>query len=190
MGRDHSAIAIGRQQGGLLDDIYRRHWLELCHYLKKTFGAGPPEPEDVAQAAFARFASLDRPTEIQNPRAFLYATARNIVIDHKRAQGRHSAYARDVQREAATHSLDEISPERVLLEKQRLAIVRRTVLAMPARQRRVVVLHRLHNLTYSRIAADMGLSETTIRRLVADAVAQIDEALRRAAAVAGEDTGS
>lgn len=31
MGQDHNAIAMERQQGGLLNDIYRRHWAELCH---------------------------------------------------------------------------------------------------------------------------------------------------------------
>ena len=42
MGQDHSAIPMERQQGGLLNDIYRCRWAELCHQLEKTFGPGPP----------------------------------------------------------------------------------------------------------------------------------------------------
>ena len=52
-----------------LDVLYRRHWAELCGYIVKTFGYGPSEVEDLAQAAFVKFAALDDSAEIRNPRA-------------------------------------------------------------------------------------------------------------------------
>src|SRR5688572_3251372 len=83
-----SADGERRQQ---LSDLYRVHWKGLCGYVRAQFGPGPPEPEDVAQTAFIRFAAAD-PAHIENPRAFLYATARNLVIDHHRHAQRASAH--------------------------------------------------------------------------------------------------
>jgi DNA-directed RNA polymerase specialized sigma24 family protein len=68
-----------------LDRIYRQHWDEICRYVRRSFGAGPPDPEDVAQAAFARFAALDVEVQVANPRAFLFRTAHNIAIDARRS---------------------------------------------------------------------------------------------------------
>ncbi|MGE5502716.1 MAG: RNA polymerase sigma factor, partial [Ignavibacteriales bacterium] len=77
--------------------LYRRHWAELVGYARRTFGAGPPEPEDIVQATFARFAALPANTEVANPRAFLFRTAHNIGVDAQRSRIRAGAAASDPQ---------------------------------------------------------------------------------------------
>jgi len=69
---DHSTPALVRRENGM-DVLYARHWGELCHYIKKHFGAGPPDPEDVAQEAFVKFAAVNDREAIDNPRAYLFA---------------------------------------------------------------------------------------------------------------------
>lgn len=66
------------------EQAYRQYWSKLCKYVNTKFGPGPPDPEDVAQLAFTRYAALENPAEVKNPRAYLYSTARNIVFDHYR----------------------------------------------------------------------------------------------------------
>ena len=76
----------------LLGRLYDRHWGELVHYVVAKFGTGPPDPEDVVQTAFVRYAAAPNNGEIKNERAFLYKTVRNVVPDHKRrevTQGRY-----------------------------------------------------------------------------------------------------
>jgi RNA polymerase sigma factor (sigma-70 family) len=170
-------LATDRDQ---LDCLYRLHWAELCRHVRKVFGVGPPEPEDVVQGAFARFAALERPGDIINPRAFLYKCARNIVLDHRRREKVRDRFDDDavvLNFDADTASLDA---ERVLSGKQRLVIVEATIRAMEARQRRVLIMHAIHGQNYSEIARRMGLSPTRITQLFARAVQQCDQALRKA----------
>jgi hypothetical protein len=57
----------------------------LCSYLERTFGVGPPDPQDVAQQAFLRYASLNTEVDaITNARAYLKRSAYNIVVDEYR----------------------------------------------------------------------------------------------------------
>lgn len=74
-----SKVVLGAREYGVdskaFEQIYRQYWSELCNYVLKTFGAGPPDPEDVAQAAFAKFAALENTDNIENKRAYLYSTA-------------------------------------------------------------------------------------------------------------------
>src|SRR5687768_9311657 len=75
--------------------LYAEHWAELCAYLRRTFGPGPPEPEDVAQATFIRFAQLERHDAIENPRAFLQRMAHNIAVSELRKARTHDKYLAD-----------------------------------------------------------------------------------------------
>ncbi len=85
-----------RQQ---LSKLYRSHWQGLCQYVRHHFGAGPPEPEDVAQSAFARLARTEA-AQVENPPAFLYATARDLVVDHHRRERRAEAFERSSAQES------------------------------------------------------------------------------------------
>src|SRR3982751_272673 len=77
---DNHAPALVRRDNGM-EAVYARHWSELCHYIKKHYGAGPPDPEDVAQEAFMKFAAIDDRDAIDNPRAYLFRTAHNVLVD-------------------------------------------------------------------------------------------------------------
>lgn len=71
---------VGQAAGGgslLIEGLYRDHFKDLCRNIHKSFGGGPPEPEEVVQAAFTKFASLENPERIAEPRSFLFITARN-----------------------------------------------------------------------------------------------------------------
>jgi len=161
-----------------VDRAYRQYWSELCRYVRRAFGAGPPEPEEVAQGAFVRFAALDRPSDVANPRAFLYQCARNIVHDYRRREGVRVRLAND----PAVYDFDDAGAvadgERVLSAKERLAIVEATVRSMEARRRKVLIMHAIHGLNYTEIARRLKISPTRVTQLFAEAVAQCDAAVR------------
>ncbi len=56
---------------GRVAELYRQYWHELCAWLYAQFGAGPPEPEDVAQQTFVKFADLQGKCQIENPKALV-----------------------------------------------------------------------------------------------------------------------
>lgn len=157
--------------------LYQRHWPELCRYIRATFGSGPPDPQDVAQSAFARYMALDDHDIVDNPRAFLYTTARNIVLDfnrHLKHANRHSASA--AQNEY-TERVDECSPERITLARERTGMLVAAVQNLPQRQRQALLLNRLHGLSYGEIAARIGASKSDVSRQIARALEAVEAAL-------------
>ncbi|ATE63522.1 RNA polymerase sigma factor [Rhizorhabdus dicambivorans] len=175
--------AAAEPAANLLERAYRSYRAELCRYIERQFGPGPPEPEEVVQSAFARFAALEKPQEISNPRAFLYACSRNVVLDARR---------RDRVRDAALDDETIADPgdgpanmdiERVLLGREQLAIVEAVVRAMEAKRRKVFIMHVVHGLRYVEIAREMRLSEARIRQLMASALAECQHAIDRSAAI-------
>ncbi|KKK85213.1 hypothetical protein LCGC14_2775540, partial [marine sediment metagenome] len=68
-----------------IEDLYTSYWSELCKFLHSRYGSGPPEPEDIAQTAFVKFASLENNDRVENPRAFIYRTASNLIVDYHRS---------------------------------------------------------------------------------------------------------
>jgi RNA polymerase sigma-70 factor (ECF subfamily) len=182
-------LPMGDGRRALVEQIYRRHWAELCRYARRAFGAGPPEPEEVAQAAFARFAGLDRPDEVAHPRAFLYQCARNVVLDQRRRDAVRARADGEVQALSGCDGPVVLDAERVLSGKERLQIVEAAIRVMEAKRRRVLVMHAIHGLGYSEIARREGLSPTRVTQLVASAVAECERALRFAEGADSEGGG-
>ena len=170
---------IGGDARPTLDDLYRHYAGELRKAVRKSFGAGPPEPDDVVQAAFARYATLDDPAKVRNPRAFLYTTARNIVLDHKRGQRRTDAFIDEVLAEAG-QQVDKITPEDVLLHREQFDIMVAVMRRLPKKQRVVLTMSRLHGHSYGQIARVTGWSVSDIGRQLNAGLETIDDALRRA----------
>lgn len=144
--------------------LYRRHWVELVAYARRTFGAGPPEPEDIVQATFARFAALPANTEVANPRAFLYRTAHNIGVDAQRGRIRAGVAASDPQ--ISQSDGRDFSPEDVLVSRDELARLEAAIASLRPRQRTALLMHRLDGLSFAEIGRRMGVSPSGARKLV------------------------
>lgn len=170
-----ASAAVDRERRQQLSDLYLVHWKGLCGYVRAQFGPGPPEPEDVAQSAFIRFAAADA-AHIDNPRAFLYATARNLVIDHHRKERTAAAH------EQAVRSVDdqvyELSPENVLLQAERFRILAQALERMPLKRRRLVLLNRFEGLSYAQIGEQFGMSAENVRKHIERTLAECLRALR------------
>lgn len=152
-----------------LDGLYRAHRQELCLYIRRKFGAGPPEPEDVAQSAFARFAALENHREIPNPKAYLMLTARNLVIDARR-RGTTAAGAEQDLRQVHENDHDP-SAEDVLSSREELNRLAEIVAELKPKQRVAFLMNRLDGLSYAEIARRMKISESGARLLVNEALA-------------------
>lgn len=173
---------INLKRNRLLVDIYHTSWPRLCAYLRKTFGAGPPDPEDVAQTAFCKFAALEDPHAIKNPHAFLITTARNIVFDHyKKAKTRHTHLQNITDDLSAGHNaFDDLTPERVILGKEECNILRHTLKSMSEKRRELLILHRIHGMSYVELSQHTGLSQTTVKYHVAMAFSECLTAMKEA----------
>lgn len=163
-----------------LRDLYRRHQEELRNYIRSRFGGGAFDPEDIVQAAFIRFAEQEEPDKIDNPRAFLYTTARNLAVDELRKTNIRLAHRQSARQDGEGENSDNLTPENVLSDRQKCELLRQSLEKLPEIQRNVLVMHRFERLTYAQISRATGLSESKIRRHIAGAMQRIIQDLKRA----------
>ena len=157
-----------------LSNIYGHYWNEICAYIEKNFGPGPPDPEDVAQEVFARYTELKNRSSIDNPRAYLYRAATNYVIDFKRRETVRGSYLQKEKKNNSEKSFD-LAPENVLIAREELKSIEAIIKKMPIRQRQCLLLHRIDGLSYAEIARKMNLSGPGVRGIILKAMKEIDQ---------------
>ena len=175
---DTSAADVQARTG--LDTLYRDHFASLVANIRRSFGAGPPEPEDVVQSAFAKFAALDNPDSIKDPRAFLFIAARNLVLDHKRSRKVADAYIAEQIAFDREFVLEEITPERVVIAKERFDTLIEAMRALPLKQQVILTMSRLEGKSYREIGKETGWSVGDISRNMNAGISALVIALKRA----------
>ncbi|MEM8774661.1 MAG: RNA polymerase sigma factor [Pseudomonadota bacterium] len=157
--------------------LYEAQARRLTHALRRTFGSGPPDPEDITQLAFQKLLERKTRDDIQNVDAFLWRTARNLVLKVKRSQVIRSKYDFEVEEIYFPGRGDTIAPERVLGAKQELFAINETLKQMPKRRRQAFILNKVEGYTITEVARQLGIGRSAAHRHVVRAVLQIDAAL-------------
>ena len=121
-----------------------------------------------------------RAADPAHARAFLYRTAHNIVMDHRRREAVRARLSTEIAIVELGDGPANTDAERVLSGRERLAIVDAAVRAMEPRRRKVLIMHAIHGLNYTEIGRRMRISPTRVTQLFADAVAICNKALRDA----------
>jgi RNA polymerase sigma factor (sigma-70 family) len=151
------------------------------------------EVQDLRQEVYARLceaAAGDRPLLVK---AFLFATARNLMIDRAR---RARVISIDVLTDLEMQNvpLDEDGPERKVSTREELKLLKQALEDLPTRIRDVVVLRKIEGLSQKEVASRLGVTENSIEyysskglRLLADAIlgAGVKEEYRTEAGLAG-----
>jgi len=160
----------------LLEALYRAHVAELTAWLRQRYGPGPPAPEDIAQTAFERLAALSSLAHIRHPKSFLYRAAANAALDAiARVRRTRRFIDHEMQRRAA--DLEEITPERVSMAKERFDRLAEALDGLPAKQKEVVIRIRFLGQTLEEAAAETGWSKSDIFRQLKSALVAVQAAL-------------
>ncbi len=162
-----------------LERLYRRHASELCGRLRNMFGSGPPDPEDIAQAAFAKIGEIKDIEAIRHPRAFLFKTAINLGLNAKSRANTAQSFIDDALAEADGTILEQRTPETVFSMRQRLSMIEDVVATLPAKQREVLLRNRVKGETFAEIRAATGWSQGDISRQLNSALASLQDAMRK-----------
>ncbi|MEM8935998.1 MAG: RNA polymerase sigma factor [Pseudomonadota bacterium] len=154
--------------------LFESRVTSLVGSLRKAFGNGPPDPEDIAQLAFQKLLERGERGDIREPTAFLWRTARNLVLKAKRAENVRSRYDYELEHLFFASGANEADPERVLCSKQQLSAVNEALRGMSARQRRCFVLHKVDGRSIAQVARAIGVSKATAHKHVTRAGQIID----------------
>jgi RNA polymerase sigma-70 factor (ECF subfamily) len=163
-----------------IDSLFRDHWLDVCRLLHKNYGSGPPEPEDVAQEAFSQFAQMKNVTEVQNPKAYIIKIAVNITL---KSMGKLRKIRELITQQLHLDEdhLNEICPEIILQDEQRVAAMQNGIKKLSSKQRDILMCVRIKGQTYAQISIQTGWSLADICRQLNEAMAileSIDEQAR------------
>lgn len=125
--------------------------------------------EDIVQDTWIRLANIDRDDAIDNHAAFAIRAAKNAVVGHFRKQRRRDEIDAEVN-DLLWQSVDEMSPERIVMGRDMLRAVDDALRTMPEKSRRIFLMNRLGGVSHRDIARQLGVSEETvyyhIRRVV------------------------
>ena len=149
---------------------YRRQMVgfmyRMCH--------NPSAAEELAQEVFLRvYRSRESYEASAKFNTWLYRIATNLAANHAR-DTRHERAENTVrldepdQETGTTPDLadDSLTAEQQMLQKERMAVIRQKVQALPERQQMAVVLHKYQQMDYREIAAVMKLSESATKSLL------------------------
>lgn len=130
-----------------------------------TRRAGAALAEDLRHDIYIRvleFAGVQRPSA---PKAFLFTTARNLLIDRAR---RDRIVAIDLVEDLDVLNVlvDAASPERQLSGRQQLQKLSRILERMPEKSRKVFWMRRVDGLPQREVAMALGLSEAAVEKHV------------------------
>lgn len=171
----NSQTPSGADRTRFIEELYRSCWGELCRRLRRLYGDGPPEPEDIAQSAFAKITALDNLKYIENPRAFLFTTAVNLGLNAIDRIVRARKFI-DGEMHRVGQNVEEITPETVYQDREHLNTVQQAIDSLSEKQRQVLLRSRLKGETYAQISAATGWSPADISRQLKAALAVIDRA--------------
>jgi RNA polymerase sigma factor (sigma-70 family) len=137
---------------------------------RSVAGIVPPrEIEDIVQEAYVRVCQVEEQSGIRSPRSYLFRTARNLALDHvKRAESRLTDSLEDdgqvTGHDAGRHP-DETLQQAASNEE--FALFCDAVRHLPVQCRRAFVLKKVYGYTQREIAAELGISDSTVEKHIA-----------------------
>ena len=153
--------------------LYRDHAARLRKRLRARVGSGE-EASDLVQDAFARLLGAASLGRLREPEAFLNRIVRNLLIDRSRRLANRGAHV--PIDEATDPAVPPSQSERLELEQMRERY-RDIVASLPPRMREVFVLHRVEELSYKEIAAQLDIGVRTVEWHIAEAIVRISKGL-------------
>jgi len=140
-----------------MHSFYSSHHGWLYGWLRKKLGCAH-NAADVAQDTFMRIiASRDALLGVQEPRAYLTATAKRLMLDRARRQVIEQSYLAEL---ALTMEQAEgyPSPEEILLAVEALEQISAALQAVATKARDAFLLHYLEGQTQAEVALAIGVS--------------------------------
>jgi RNA polymerase sigma factor (sigma-70 family) len=137
----------------------------LARFLRKNW-RNPNDIEDLRQEIYAHVLKAAETKIPDRAKAFLFATARNLLVDHLR---RENIVPIEIVAELDVVAIaaGDPGPERQVFARDTLRRLQLALNDLPPRCREAVILQRIEGLSRREIARRMGISEQAVANHVA-----------------------
>jgi RNA polymerase sigma factor (sigma-70 family) len=132
--------------------------------------------EDARQQIYALIYSRAVTIIPDDARSYLYAIARNVLIDQAR-QKRRSAIDHIADYDIDIVLSEEPSPHAVAEGRDLMGRLERSLAALPGRCRDVVTLRKIDRMSQREVARVLKISESTVEKHVATGIRRLAEAV-------------
>lgn len=148
----------------------------LRAWLTNRFGA-QIGVDDVIQESYIRVLRAREEGELHSPKAFLFATARNLALDYVRRH--HVTHTDPLVETDFLNVLDDQDVTETVSRNQELALLTEAIQTLPARCRQVFTLRTVYGMTQREIAEKLGISDRTVAAQLMIGVAKCTEFMVR-----------
>src|ERR1700741_1359646 len=155
-----------------LQQLSERYRQPLTAYFQRRVGSRN-EAEDLVQEVFLRLVKRLDVETLDNPEAFVFKTAVNLLRDRFRRGKTQRDHLAEVG--AREPGIEELSPERVFDSRQHLEIVIDALQGLDERRLDALILHRLEGMKHAQIAELYGVSVSSVEKYIIKALALLTE---------------
>ena len=176
-------VAAGDESGfNYLVEKYHRAMVHFLFRMVHTQAVA----EELAQEVFLRvYRSRESYRAEAKFTTWLYRIATNLAVNHAR-DTKHERTAQNVYLDVPDEETgttpevadDEPTVEQKMLRDERMAAIRKHVMALPERQRMAVLMHKYQGLDYRQIGEVLKLSESATKSLLFRAYQTLREKLK------------
>jgi RNA polymerase sigma-70 factor (ECF subfamily) len=165
-------IAGDDERERFLKQLSERYRQPLIAYFQRRV-TSRSEAEDLTQEVFLRLVKRLDVQKLDNPEAFLFTTAVNLLRDRFRRGQTQRSHLAEVSLQQP--GIEELSPERVFDSRQHLAKVIAALEQLDERSRDAFILHRLEGMKHAQIAELYGVSVSSVEKYIIKALAFLAE---------------
>jgi RNA polymerase sigma-70 factor (ECF subfamily) len=141
-------------------EFLQPHEAMLRAWLCARFTAGQ-EVDDIVQESVCRVLAARERGEVRSPKAFFFATARNLVVGNRRKAVRQGQFLlADLDELGVLDDTAEVAA--TVARAEELELLTRAIQSLPPRCRQVITLRKIYGLSEQEIARELGVSVNTV----------------------------
>lgn len=142
-----------------VDNLFRQHAEALLRYLR-TFRLGEEETWDMVQSCFLKLLK-QKPGQVKQPKAWLYACGRNLAINTYKKQGRLSFLGGEER-------IEDEAPDGLtrLLSEEKNRRMWQVFQSLPVEEQELLRLRLEHKMSYEDLGKIIGKKPGTVRVLI------------------------
>ncbi|SEK43840.1 RNA polymerase sigma-70 factor, ECF subfamily [Pseudomonas agarici] len=151
-------------------ETFRGFYADILHFLRKrTDNAN--DAADMTQDVFTQWLDYDQQARVEQPRAFLFQMARNLLRDHWRKQKvRQAVHNQQSDLEQEPVADDRNEPLAATERLKRLEHLKQVLTELSPRRREALMLARFEGLSQAEVAERMGISISMVEKHIASAL--------------------
>jgi RNA polymerase sigma-70 factor (ECF subfamily) len=152
--------------------LFRSRGDDLLAFLRRRLRSDA-DARDIAQETYLRFIRLADPDRVENPEAYLFRIAANLLWEHRLRQRNLVDEPMIEPLGVADHTPFDFAVATEVAQRLGAALSE-----LPPTPRAAVVLHLRDGLTYGEIGAQIGVSDSMVKKHLSAALAQCRKRLR------------